>query len=254
MIWRLSSRVLIVYIAFSLVVFIFQRQMLYLPGEFRLSRERARNEGLLHWPSFERYRGLIGRQEPADSKGTIIVFHGNAGTAHDRRFYVSALSDQGFRVILAEYPGYGGRVGRPSEEVLVEDALETMLLAYHEYGQPLFLWGESLGSGVVSSAVAKANVPLKGLVLFLPWDSLPKLAQTHYWYLPAYWLVLDKYNSIDNLRHFEGNVAVILAEKDEVIPVKHGRKLWLFKDVGHNNVAVEPELHWWEDVTEFIVQ
>ena len=165
---------------------------------------------------------------------------------------------------MAEYPGYGGRAGRPSEEVLVQDALETIGLAHDEYGQPLFLWGESMGSGVVSSAVAKADVPLKGLVLFLPWDSLADVAQTHYWYLPAYWLVLDKYNSIDNLQRFEGNVAVILAEKDEVIPVKHGKrlydsivakkKLWRFEGVGHNDVPVEPELQWWEEVTEFIVQ
>jgi hypothetical protein len=77
-------------------------------------------------------------------------------------------------------------------------------------------------------------------------------------------LVLDKYNNIDNLQGFEGNIAVILAENDEVVPVKHGKKLydsitankklWLFEDVRHNEMPVEAELHWWKEVIVFISQ
>jgi len=90
------------------------------------------------------------------------------------------------------------------------------------------------------------------------------LAQTHYWYLPARWLVLDKYNNIENLQGFEGNIAVILAEDDEVVPVQHGKKLydsitakkklWLFEGVRHNEVLVEADLHWWKEVIAFISQ
>ena len=264
MISRILLYALIGYVTLFSIVFIFQRKLLYLPSEFRLSEERAIDQGLLYWPSFEDYRGFIGSEETANAKGTIIVFHGNAGAAYHRGFYIKALSRLGLRVILAEYPGYGGRGGKPSEDILVNDALETIQLTYQTYGEPLFLWGESLGSGIVSSAVKKTDIPLKGVVLFLPWDSLPNLAQTHYWYFPAQWLVLDQYNNIDNLRQFEGNVAVILAEDDEVIPVQHGRKLynsiatkkklWLFENATHNQMPIEAELQWWKEVIEFILQ
>ena len=264
MVWSIFLYALIGYVTLFSIAFIFQRKLLYLPSEFRLSEERVLEEGLRYWPSFEQDRGLIGSEGAAEAKGTVIVFHGNAGTAYDRDFYVKALSPLGLRVIVAEYPGYGGRAGHPSEEVLVKDALETIGLAYQAYGEPLYLWGESLGSGVVSSAVSKTGIPLKGVVLFLPWDSLPSLAQTHYWYLPARWLVLDKYNNIDNLRQFEGNIAVILAEDDEVIPVQHGKKLydsltakkklWLFENTRHNEIPVEAGLRWWKEVIEFISQ
>ncbi len=264
MIWKILLYVSIGYFMFFSIVFIFQRKLLYLPREFQLSEERVIDEGLLYWPSSENFRGFISQAEPIDAKGTIIVFHGNAGTAYHRSFYAEALSLQNLRVILAEYPGYGGRAGRPSEKVLVKDVLETIRLAYQEYGEPLFVWGESLGGGVVSSAVSKINIPIKGVVLFLPWDSLPNLAQTHLWYLPARWMVLDKYNNIENLQRFEENIAVILAENDEVIPVQHGKKLydsitankklWLFEDARHNEMPVEAELHWWKGVIEFISQ
>ena len=264
MIWKTVLYALIGYVTLCLIVFIFQRKLLYMPSDFRLSEKQAIDEGLRYWPSFREYRGFIGPEGSVDAMGTILVFHGNAGTAYHRGFYVKALAPLGLRVILAEYPGYGGRAGRPSEDVLVKDALETIRLAYREYGEPLYLWGESLGSGVVSRAVSGTDIPVKGVVLFTPWDSLPSVAQTHYWFLPARWLVLDTYNSIDNLQRFEGNVAVILAENDEVIPVQHGKdlydsiaarkRLWLFEKARHNEMPSEAGLPWWKEVLGFISQ
>jgi hypothetical protein len=252
------------YLALCAVVFLLQRKMLYLPDESRLSQERAIEQGLRPWPTQDHFQGFIGQGQPVATKGTIIVFHGNAGAAHHRGFYIQALARQNVRVILAEYPGYGGRSGHPSEEVLVKDALETIQLAYQQYGEPLFVWGESLGCGVVASAVRKTDIPIKGVVLFLPWDSLPDLAQTHYSYLPARWLVLDQYDNIKNLQGFERNIAVLLAGDDEVIPVRHGhrlyeslanrKKLWVFPGTRHNEMPVDPNLPWWREVVTFISQ
>ena len=170
MIWKILIYALIGYVTVVLILFLLQRQLLYLPGGFPLSEARALEVGLRAWPSAEGFRGFTANEERADAQGTVIVFHGNAGAAYHRDYYIKALSPLGLRVILAEYPGYGGRVGRPTEEVLVNDALETLRLAYQSYGEPLYVWGESLGGGVVSGAVRRTEVPLKGAVLFLPWD------------------------------------------------------------------------------------
>ena len=148
MIWKLLSYALIGYLLFCAFVFIFQRKLLYFPTEIQLPEERANEAGLSYWPSFEDFQGLISSTEPEKVKGTVLVFHGNAGAAYHRSFYVDALSTLSLRVILVEYPGYGGRAGRPSEDVLVADALETINLANDAYGGPLYLWGESLGCGV----------------------------------------------------------------------------------------------------------
>lgn len=262
MAWKILLYALISYVTLLLIIFCLQRQLLYLPGGLPLSESRALELGLRAWPSAERFRGFTAHQDFDDAQGTVIIFHGNAGAAYHRAYYVKALSRLGLRVILAEYPGYGGRAGRPSEDALVSDALESIRLAYQSYGEPLYVWGESLGAGVVSGAVARTETPLKGVVLFLPWDSLPRLAQTHYWFLPARWLVRDTYDNIDNLRHFTGRVAVILAEDDEVIPVPHGQKLydaisarkrlWVFEDATHNEMPVEATLGWWTEVVAFI--
>jgi len=264
MIWKILTYALIGYMALLLLVFVLQRKMLYYPDGSRLPEAYAQKAGLRSWPSAKDFRGYIGAVEKEGIAGTIIVFHGNAGAAYHRRYYVDALSRLGLAVILAEYPGYGGREGNPGESVLVEDALETIRLAYQAYKEPIYLWGESLGAGVAAAAIQKSAVPIKGVVLFTPWDSLPDVAQTHYWYFPSRWLVMEQYNSIRNLKAYQGHVAVVLAGNDKVIPVKHGRRLydaittrkqlWRFAGAGHNTMPIEPHLSWWREVIEFITE
>jgi pimeloyl-ACP methyl ester carboxylesterase len=261
--WKqLLLTLLLVYLAFSAFLFVMQRRLLYQPFGGGISPQRAAELGLRHWPSVEDFRGFVPFDEQPAPRGTVVVFHGNAGAAFHRGFYFPALSRHHLRVVLAEYPGYGGRPGRPSESTLVADALETIALAQRMYGEPLYLWGESLGAGVAAGAIAQTDVPIAGLVLFTPWDSLPAVAQTHYPYLPVRWLVLDRYQTVDNLDAFAGRIAVILAGMDEVIPVKHGqnlydslpgnKQLWLFEGARHNSMPIEADQDWWGQVVGFL--
>lgn len=88
------------------------------------------------WPEHSLgYRGVVSRKGPAGLlKGTVVVFHGNGGPAVFRSAYIDALEARGFRVVLAEYPGYGGRPGELSEKSLVADARLTVLLARKAFG------------------------------------------------------------------------------------------------------------------------
>ena len=89
-----------------------QNNMLYYPDSRLPSESELTAKGLQFWPAGPTgYRGYIRTGGIKNIKGTIIVFHGNAGTAADRDYYLSALGSMGYRVILAEYPGYGGRKG-----------------------------------------------------------------------------------------------------------------------------------------------
>ena len=107
MMWRILLYTLIGYVSVLAVAFLLQRKMLYLPSDFRPSSKHLARDGLSYWPSYDQYRGFVGQARSVEGKGTIIVFHGNAGTAYHRIFYVNALSPHGMRVLLAEYPGYG---------------------------------------------------------------------------------------------------------------------------------------------------
>ncbi len=251
------------YAILVVLAFLIQRRLLYYPDQETLTESRAGAMGLQHWPgSGNQLKGFVNIQETGHSKGVVVVFHGNAGTAWHRVYYAEALGRLGYRVLLAEYPAYGGRKGKPGEKTFVRDAKETVQEAYSEFGGPLYLWGESLGCGVVAGVAADTAIPIKGIALITPWDSLPSLAQNLYWFLPVRWLMLDRYNNIKNLKSYSGPVAVLVAGQDEIIPKKlelklyeslsRPKKLWIFENAGHNDWPVDPLEQWWREVTEFL--
>ena len=232
-------------------IFHWQDRLLYFPTQTTV--ERAAIAGLRAWPSSQHFRGLAA--EPAGAvRGTAIVFHGNAGHAGDRAFYAHALTPLGWRVILAEYPGFGPRAGRLSEASLVADADETVALAHRQYGGPLLLIGESLGSAVAAAAAARQRDLTTGLLLITPWDRLAHVASYHYPWLPVKWLLRDEYDTQVRLAAFDRPVVLVIAEHDSIVPphlgaalhaALAGSKLITIQGVDHNNWPDHVDATWW---------
>lgn len=219
--------------------------------------------GLQLWPvAGPDYRALVTAHPPAMARGVVVVFHGNAGTAAHRIYYPEALEPLGWRVVLAEYPGYGARAGRPDEHTLISDGAETARQAVQAFGGPLILWGESLGAAVAAGVAAQPDVPAAGLVLLTPWCDLPALAAHLYPFLPVRLFVRDRFDNAAALNAFHGPVAILMAERDEIIPAAHTqrlfeharppKRLWVFPAAGHNSWPSSPGLRWWEEVMAFV--
>lgn len=81
------------------------------------------------------------------------------GLGVERSWYRDALGPLGYRVVLLEYAGYGGRPGELSEHALVTDAAESLRLLADEFGHPLYVLGESLGRAWRRARCARATCP-----------------------------------------------------------------------------------------------
>lgn len=241
----------------------FQYRLLYYPSSFIPSQEVLSSNSIQFWPSVtSSYRGFIGTTRINNPKGTIIVFHGNAGTAADRAYYVSALESLRYRVLLAEYPGYGQRAGELGEKSFVRDAKETVLLAKQQYGSPIFLLGESLGCGVAAEVAKDMPGKVGGIVLMTPWDTLLSVAQSIFPWLPVRLFMKDKYDNVGNLKGYQGRIAVVGAEQDTIIPITHatalyeslsGKKaMFVIKGAGHNDWLFRVDPSWWQTIMGFV--
>jgi uncharacterized protein len=217
------------YLLIALVMFGCQRSFLYYPDTSRPDLRGAGVEGLtavrlesepgleiVHWY----------RPPAADDGPVVVVFHGNAGHIGHRVAKYSAFLDAGFGLFLAEYRGYGGNAGKPDETGLTADARAVMshLVGQGIAADRLIVYGESLGGGpAVKMAV---EFPVAGLVLESPFTSVADVAQAHYWYLPARWLVLDKWDSAGRITGLRAPLLIIHGESDRVVPTRFGRRLF----------------------------
>jgi pimeloyl-ACP methyl ester carboxylesterase len=242
------------WLALLAAVYLWQDRLLYFPERADVAQLAA--GGLQPWPSAQDFRGLVA--EPAGpARGTVIVFHGNAGHAGHRGFYAQALVPQGWRVVLAEYPGYGPRAGRPGEAAFVGDAQATIALAHTRHGAPLLLVGESLGASVAGLAGAAQRDRVAGLLLITPWDRLAHVGAHHYPWLPVRWLLRDRYDTLAALQGFDRPVVVAVAEHDDIVPAPFGqalhaglgapKRLVTIAGAGHNDWPARVDAAWWRD-------
>ena len=168
---------LLAWVALNVLLYVYEDRLLFRPrtlGEDRLARVAAEfstaqelylpgsNGTTLHgWL----VPGVL-RQAPL-----IIAFPGQGGEAS--RYLKLSRQIPEFSWAFFNYRGYGLSSGTPSEQGLFKDAaaLYDGLLAMG-YGKPgaVFALGGSLGCGVATYLAAQR--PLRGVVLFSPYDKI----------------------------------------------------------------------------------
>lgn len=158
---------------------------------------------------------------------TLVHFHGNGEELASVVPLLRALHRAGLGVYAVEYPGYGlSRAGSPSEASLyaaAETALEHLRTRLGVSPGKTVLQGQSLGTGVA------VEMALRGygarLVLISPFTSLPDLAQRMLPFLPARYLVRDRFDSSSKAPRLRLPALVIHGSRDEIVPVDMGRTL-----------------------------
>jgi pimeloyl-ACP methyl ester carboxylesterase len=250
-----------VYVAVVVGAILMQRKLLYFPTRDSLDRlvQAGRNVRLESWTLKDR---AVGWRRPAPHSpalGTVLVVHGNAGHAILRAVYADAFQRAAnVDVCVLEYPGYGFRDGEASESAFCTAADEVVLAM--EPGTRLFVVGESLGTGVACYLAGAYSNRIDGLLLVAPYDRLTNVAQDHFPWLPARWILRDRFDSVTHLSHYQGRVAIWVGGNDVVVPARFGRRLYesfsgpkMLRDTagaGHEDVFHEPP-EWWKQVTDF---
>jgi len=249
------------YVLLALGVMVFQRRLIYIPTKIpaNLIQKAAAERGFVPWknPSGQ----IIGWKIPASgaTTGSVIIVHGNAGCAIDRSYLAQPAHDaESVGVFVLEYPGYGAREGLPSMTSFVAAAEEAFQLL--PTNLPCYVVSESIGTGVASELARNHPQEVAGLALFVPYHNLASVAQRQIWFLPAYFLLLDRFNPEECVKSYHGPVKFIVAASDEIIGPASGIRLFhsyggpkdlqLVVGAHHNDVAGQSS-SWWQEVFSF---
>ena len=263
--WRSFFRVLqllvIAYLLIVLAVLIFQRRLIYFPTKIPADviESVAAEHGFAPWKNAAGQ--IIGWKIPASvtATGSVLIVHGNAGCALSRDYLARPIHDaMSVDVFVLEYPGYGAREGSPGKENFIAAAEESFQLL--STNLPRYVVSESIGAGVACELAKNHPAEIAGLALFAPYANLATVAQKQMPLLPAYFLLLDRFNPAEGLRPYRGPVKFVVAGADEIIPSASGRKLadgyggpknlQVFPGAHHNEIA-EQSPAWWREVFAF---
>jgi uncharacterized protein len=231
---------LLLYLGLCLTLYLAQRKLLYFPvngGDAAAERltVRSGDVDLTVWK-------LAG-----SGPGALLYFGGNAeavqANVDDFRQH---LPD--YTVYLVCYRGYCGTRGQPTETALLADAL-----AVHDALAPqhrrIVAMGRSLGSAVAIHLAAER--PVEHLILVTHFDSIAKVAASHYPIFPVRWLLKDRHDAMALAPKLRMPILALIAERDTIIPRRHSERLLgalrpdqvtavTLPGTGHNDLHLAP--------------
>jgi uncharacterized protein len=230
------------YVALCVVVFVFQRSLIYYPQPRSFGSAGTRME--LATPDAR----LVLTALPRPVADAVVYFGGNAeDVSASLPAIAEAFPDRA--LYLVHYRGYGGSSGTPSEVALHADALAVFDRVNAEH-ERVTVVGRSLGSGVAIRLAAMR--PVAQLVLVSPYDSIEELAARQFPFLPVRWLLRDKFESWRHAPQVRAPTTIVVAERDEIIPAASSQRLRsrfadgvaryrVIPGVGHNSISDSPD-------------
>jgi pimeloyl-ACP methyl ester carboxylesterase len=253
---------LVIYVAACIGCASYQRKLIYFPPHYTPEQVEAaaKEAGLERWTnSSGQFIGMKRLSPRQPAAGRVLIVYGNGSWTVGCAHYANDIQRvAALDVFILEYPGYADRAGSPSQKNLFQAADAALQLL--DTNKPIYLLGESLGSGVAAYLAGTQPERMAGLILLSPYNRLTSVAQAHLPLLPVWLIMLDRFPSQDYLHNYHGPVGIVVDGRDEVVPEKFGRRLydsyagpkrlWKYPDSGHIAIG-EPPAKFWGEVLDF---
>lgn len=162
--------------------------------------------------------------KPKANKPLVIGYCGNAQNAANFAVHLNRLFPK-WNVAVFYYRGYAPSEGAPGEAAFFADAeLVHDQMKAHFKPSKVALVGVSLGTGVATYVAAQREVD--HLALVMPYDSIVRVAQYHYPWLPVSMLLTrNRFESVNYMPQVKVPVSVIEVAGDNIVPNVNTRRL-----------------------------
>ena len=168
---------------------------------------------------------ILGYCRPVQRPRVVwLMTHGNGGQADARAYVLPRMSPNDSLYVL-EYPGFGLRAGRPSQNALNSAALGAYQALRRNFpNTPVCVIGESIGSGP-ASYLGSITAPPDKIILVVPFDTLANVAAARMPFLPVRLMLHDRWDNITALQSYSGPIEIYGAMDDHVIDFAHANNL-----------------------------
>lgn len=250
------------------LVYVGQERLVYFPEVGREIRMTPQAYGLAHEslriPTEDQEQLHAWWVPAAQPRGTVLLFHGNAGNISMRLDYLLMFNRMQYSTLIIDYRGYGESTGAPSEAGTYRDAEAAWRWLRETRGiaaTDIVIFGESLG-GAVASWLAARHAP-RALILASTFTSVPDLGAQVYPFLPVRLISRIAYDNRANLGTIRVPLLIAHSLDDDIIPYAHGRALFeaanepkQFLDLagGHNDGFIFMRDAWVQALAGFLAR
>ncbi|MFD1254428.1 Alpha/beta hydrolase family protein [Devosia equisanguinis] len=182
-------------------------------------------------------------QAPRPGLPVIVYYKGNSKSFGEEHERYEAFVAAGYGFIAFDYRGFPASPGQITEDNILADAITAYDWAAAK-GDPLVIWGRSIGSGPATYVASQRDA--KALLLETPFLSAVGVAAERYPYLPVYWVMQDQFRSDVWIKDVAEPVFVGHGTADTTIDVSNGERLyalapnpyelWIVPGVGHSDL------------------
>ncbi|MCF7830498.1 alpha/beta hydrolase [Candidatus Gracilibacteria bacterium] len=219
----------VIYTGWVVVMYSLQDKFIFQPTTEMIEHPVARD---LSWEDVEFPTSdgetLHGWWTDNNEDKTILFFHGNAQNISHRTGQLFIFQRLGKNFLIFDYRGYGLSSGQIEKEAdFYEDAHAALKFLIEEKNIPpekIVLWGKSVGSAGVLELAQEYS--FSKIVLESPFFSLGEVAQYHYPFLPAKWMIKYKFRNGEKIPKITSPLLIFHSKEDEVVPFSQGQKLF----------------------------
>jgi pimeloyl-ACP methyl ester carboxylesterase len=251
---KIISITLLLYVLGAMILYFFQETFIFrartLPPTYTFSSALAHQEIKVAINSQDTLHAVLYKSKKEFTKGLVLYFHGNRQNISWYEKFVPFFTEQGYEVLMPDYPGYGKSKGTISEKKLYEWAALSYQLAIARFAaDSIIIYGKSLGTGVATQLASRRDC--RKLILETPYYQFPDVVQRFLPIYPVSMLLLYELPTYQYLPYVTAPVTILHGTDDGIISYsqsqrlstlfKKGDQLITIKEGSHNDLFSFPE-------------
>ena len=164
------------------------------------------------------------RFKSSNTRGVVFYTHGNSRSLDDWGWVHKDFIPRGYDLLIHDYRTFGKSTGKLTERNLYEDARQLMNFLLKSYPKDkIVIYGRSLGASIATQMATEFDC--KCLILETPFSSMLSMAHASTPFIPVKLILRYKFNNRLKMRKLRCPVHIFHGTKDELIPLRHARRL-----------------------------
>lgn len=162
------------------------------------------------------------------AQGAVIYMHGNGKSISNcGKSLLRWQKELNTAALGFDYPGFGESTGTPNEQscyAATQAAFDWLVREKKVAAHDIIVVGQSMGGAMAVDLASQR--PCRMLITSGAFSSFPDIAQDHFFWMPARYLVRSRFDSVGKISRVNTPVFVTHGDGDHVVPYAQGEQLF----------------------------